>query len=105
MTLIILGIILLAIGSSVFSKSEQLKRFNKSLFNQINDLEAEVDAAHPQFNGNPFGRFYSPHRTVSEVQMEKHIKLMKRQTKSRRSNIEYIRTLFGLKEYIDQFNI
>jgi hypothetical protein len=82
---------------------EQLKYFNKSLRQQLEDLEREAESVNPQFNGNPFARFYSRNRTVSEAQMEKHIKAMKQQTKSRRHNIEYVRTLFGLKEYLKQF--
>ena len=65
---------------------EQLKYFNKSLREQLGELEYEAQMVHPQFNGNPFGRFYSPNRAVSEMQMDKHIKQMKKQTKGRRSN-------------------
>jgi hypothetical protein len=83
---------------------EQLKYFNKSLRQQIDDLEGEAESVNPQFNGNPFARFYAKNRTVSEAQMEKHIKAMKQQTKGRRHNIEYIRTLFGLKEFLKQFH-
>lgn len=82
---------------------EQLKYFNKSLRQQLEDLEREAESVNPQFNGNPFARFYSRNRTVAEAQMDKHVKAMKQQTKSRRHNIEYIRTLFGLKEYLKQF--
>jgi hypothetical protein len=81
---------------------EQLKYFNKSLRQQLEDLEREVESVNPQFNGNPFARFYSPNRAISELQLEKHIKAMKQQTKSRRSNIEFIRSLFGLKEFLRQ---
>jgi hypothetical protein len=84
---------------------EHLKRFNKSLRLQIEELELAMEKAHPQVNGNPFGRFYSPDRSVSVIQMERHVKMMKQQTRNKRSNIEYIRTLFGLKEYIKQFPI
>jgi hypothetical protein len=66
-------------------------------------LEQEVGRVHPQVNGNPFGRFYSPDRSISVIQMERHVKMMKQQTKNKRSNIEYVRTLFGLKEYIKQY--
>jgi hypothetical protein len=82
---------------------EQLKYFNKSLREQLGELEYEAQMAHPQHNGNPFRRFYSPNQAVSEMQIEKHIKEMKKQTKARRSNIEYIKSLFGLKEYLKQF--
>jgi hypothetical protein len=82
---------------------EHLKRFNKSLRLQIEELEQEVGRVHPQVNGNPFGRFYSPDRSISVIQMERHVKMMKQQTKNKRSNIEYVRTLFGLKEYIKQY--
>jgi chemotaxis protein histidine kinase CheA len=82
---------------------EQLKYFNKSLRQQLEELEREADSVNPQFNGNPFARFYSRNRAISELQMEKHIKAMKQQTKSRRHNIEFIRSLFGLKEYLKQF--
>ena len=81
---------------------EQLKYFNKSLREQLNELEQEAQMVHPHFNGNPFGHFYSPNRAVSEMQMEKHIKQMKKQTKGRRSNIEFVKSLFGLKEYLKQ---
>jgi hypothetical protein len=82
---------------------EHLKRFNKSLRLQIEELEQQVEKVHPKVNGNPFGRFYSHDRSVSVIQMERHVKMMKQQTKNKRSNIEYIRTLFGLKEYIRQY--
>lgn len=81
---------------------EQLKYFNKSLREQLGELEYEAQMVHPHFNGNPFGHFYSPNRAISEMQMEKHIKEMKKQTKGRRSNIEFIKSLFGLKEYLKQ---
>jgi hypothetical protein len=83
---------------------EQLKYFNKSLRQQLEDLERQAESVNPQFNGNPFARFYAKNRTVSEAQMEKHIKAMKQQTKSRRHNIEFVRTLFGLKEFLKQFH-
>jgi hypothetical protein len=82
---------------------ERLKRFNKSLRLQIEELEHAMEKVHPQFNGNPFGRFYSPDRSVSVIQMERHVKMMKQQTRNKRSNMEYVRTLFGLKEYIKQY--
>ncbi|MDZ7879540.1 MAG: hypothetical protein U5L45_17820 [Saprospiraceae bacterium] len=82
---------------------ERLKYFNKSLRLQIEELEEAIKKVHPQTNGNPFGRFYSPDRSVSVIQMERHIKMMKQQTKNKRNNIDYIRTLFGLKEYLKQY--
>ena len=84
---------------------EQLKYFNKSLREQLGELEYEAQMVHPHYNGNPFGRFYSPNRAVSEMQMEKHIKEMKKQTKGRQSNMAFVKSLFGLKEYLKQFNV
>lgn len=81
---------------------EQLKYFNKSLREQLGELEMEAEMLNPMYNGNPFGRFYSSNRTTSEIKIEKHIKEMKKQTKGRRSNIEFVRSLFGLKEYLKQ---
>ena len=81
---------------------EQLKYFNKSLREQLGELEYEAQMVHPQNNGNPFGRFYSPNRAVSEMQIDKHIKQMKKQTKGRQSNMEFVKSLFGLKEYLKQ---
>ena len=81
---------------------EQLKYFNKSLREQLGELEYEAQMVHPHYNGNPFGHFYSPNRAVSEMQMEKHIKQMKKQTKGRQSNMAFVKSLFGLKEYLKQ---
>jgi hypothetical protein len=84
---------------------EQLKYFNKSLRSQLQELEEESEGVHPQYNGHPFGRFYAENRDTSQLLMDKHIKNMKKQTKQTLSTIEFIRPIFGLKEYLKQFQL
>ncbi len=84
---------------------EALKYFNKSLREQLAELEEEAQSVHPAYNGNPYGRFFSDNRATSELMMGKHIKNMKKQTKNKQSNIEFIRPLSGLKEWLKQFQM
>jgi cytochrome c5 len=52
----------------------ELKYFNDSLAQQLDELETQLMMAHPQHSGNMFGRLYHSHRStmLHNVQVERH---------------------------------
>jgi hypothetical protein len=95
-------------GENVFERFDdtQLRYFNDALNQQMYDLQAEAERAHPGLNDNPFGGFYAPTRKGMEQKIKAEAKEYQYVADAWLHNLEVIKQdLAGYKEFIEVYQI
>lgn len=98
---------LLAERTNAFANFDntQLNYFNRTLQQQVNELEEELFQESPEGNGNRYGRFYHVNRKQMLANIEKHVQHQKKIAKNTRNNIELIRDEKIFKEFVREYEL
>ncbi|MBD0257828.1 MAG: hypothetical protein ICV83_19105, partial [Cytophagales bacterium] len=83
---------------------DHLKYYNKLLKEQVDELQQEFYAAHPQYNGSPYGYFYGPPH-VQEMQIRQAISETKTTIGQLKHTLTSLDTLSELKNFIKNFDL
>jgi hypothetical protein len=83
---------------------DHLKYYNKLLKEQVDELQQEFYAAHPQYNGSPYGYFYGPPH-VQEMQIRRAISETKTTIGQLKHTLTSLDTLPELKDFVKNFDL
>jgi hypothetical protein len=82
----------------------QLKFFNKTLQQQVNELELELEAESPTGNGNPYGALFSPVKSSMLRNIEQYIHEQKMYERSILNNLKIIRMPKVFQEFVRDYD-
>lgn len=83
----------------------QLKYFNKTLQQQIDELEEELFLVSPEGNGNIYAMLYAPDRRWMLANVEKHVRLQQKLAKDLRHNLKAIQQEKVFKAFIRDYEL
>ena len=83
---------------------DHLKYYNKLLKEQVDDLQQEFYAAHPQYNGSPYSYYYGPPH-VQEMQIRRAISDTKTTIGQLKHTLTSLDTLPELKDFVKNFDL
>jgi predicted RNase H-like nuclease (RuvC/YqgF family) len=83
----------------------QLKYFNRTLQQQIDELEEELYLVSPEANGNIYAMLYAPDRRWMLANVEKHIRQQKQLAKQLRHNLKAIQQEKVFKAFIRDYEL
>ncbi len=81
---------------------DHLKYYNKLLKNQVDELQEEYFAAHPQYNGSPYGFFFGP-SYLTESRIASAVAETQTAIRQLRRILSGLNTLPDLKAFINNF--
>lgn len=98
---------LLSSRDNVFAdfNDTQLKYFNKTLQQQVNELEEELYFASPEGNGNIYAMLYAPDRRWMLANVEKHVRQQQKLAKDLRHNLKAIQQEKAFKIFIREYEL
>jgi hypothetical protein len=83
---------------------DHLKYYNKLLKDQVDELQLELQAAHPLYNDSPYGYFYGlPHQT--EMKIRQAISETKTTIGQLKHTLTSLDTLPELKDFVKNFDL
>ncbi len=96
---------LLADRDNVFASFDDkaLQYFNKTLQQQVQELEHEAAANAPMYNGNPYARFFIWPLSQIEAKIRRYLKELKTEEQQVSYTIEMIKTPKGLQQFVKDF--
>jgi len=83
---------------------DHLKYYNKLLKNQVDELQAELEATHPLYNGSPYGYFYGPPHLL-EMKIRRALSETKTTIQQVKNTLSGLGSLPELKEFIKNFDL
>jgi hypothetical protein len=83
---------------------DHLKYYNKLLKEQVDEMQQEVYAAHPAYNGSPYGYFYGPPH-VLEMKIRQAVSETKTTIGQLKHTLTSLDTLPELKNFIKNFEL
>lgn len=98
---------LLAERTNAFANFDntQLNYFNRTLQQQVNELEEELFQESPEGNGNRYGSLYHANRKIMLANVEKHIQHQKKLVKNNQSNIKMLQNEKIFKEFVREYEL
>jgi alpha-glucosidase (family GH31 glycosyl hydrolase) len=83
---------------------DHLKYYNKLLKEQVDEIQQEVYAAHPVYNGSPYGHFYGPPHLL-EMKIRQAVSETKITLGQLKHTLTSLDTLSELKDFIKNFEL
>ncbi|MCC6461519.1 MAG: hypothetical protein IT260_13685 [Saprospiraceae bacterium] len=98
---------LLADRDNVFASfnDKDLLYLNKTLQQQVQELENEVAANAPMYNGNPYSDHFAWTPAQMEANIRRYLKELKTQERQVSYTIEMIKTAKGLQQFVKDFDL
>lgn len=98
---------LLADRDNVFASfdDKDLLYFNKTLQQQVQELEKEVAAHAPMYNGNPYSHYFAWKPAQMEANIRRYLKELKTQEQQLAYTIDMIKTAKGLQQFVMDFDL
>jgi hypothetical protein len=83
----------------------QLRFFNRTLEQQVQDLQQELFFESPEGNGNPYGALYAPARVRMLQNVDRYISNQKKFERSVRQNLEIIESPRAFREFVQDYEL
>ena len=83
---------------------DHLKYYNKLLKEQVDEMQQEVYAAHPAYNGSPYGHFYGPPHLL-EMKIRQAVSETKITLGQLKHTLTSLDTLPELKDFVKNFDL
>jgi hypothetical protein len=83
----------------------QLKFFNKTLHQQVQELESELHFESPAGNGNPFGVLFSMNKSTMLRNVEMHIQQQKKLEQSLQHNTRLLKMPKMFKDFVRDYEL
>jgi hypothetical protein len=83
---------------------DHLKYYNRLLKEQVDEMQQEVYAAHPEYNGSPYGYFYGPPHLL-EMKIRQAVSETKTTIGQLKHTLTSLNTLPELKDFVKNFDL